>query len=72
MDIQLTNNLSKLGRTRLISRYANRYAFWSSVFPGEGISDRPLPETSVPGLLELIQGDLPGGRYAARTLRTEV
>ena len=37
-------------------------------FPGEDISDRPLPEESVPGLLELIEGDLPSGRYAARTL----
>jgi NAD(P)-dependent dehydrogenase (short-subunit alcohol dehydrogenase family) len=37
-------------------------------FPGEDISDRPLPETSVPGLLELVYGDLPSGRYAARKL----
>jgi NAD(P)-dependent dehydrogenase (short-subunit alcohol dehydrogenase family) len=37
-------------------------------FPGEDISDRPLPEESVPGLLELIDGDLPSGRYAARSL----
>jgi NAD(P)-dependent dehydrogenase (short-subunit alcohol dehydrogenase family) len=37
-------------------------------FPGEDISDRPLPEESVPGLLELIDGDLPSGRYAAREL----
>jgi NAD(P)-dependent dehydrogenase (short-subunit alcohol dehydrogenase family) len=37
-------------------------------FPDEDISDRPLPEVSVPGLLELITGDLPGGRYEARTL----
>jgi NAD(P)-dependent dehydrogenase (short-subunit alcohol dehydrogenase family) len=35
-------------------------------FPDEDISDRPLPEESVPGLLELITGDLPGGRYEAR------
>jgi len=35
-------------------------------FPGEDISDRPLPEESVPGLLTLIQGDLPSGRYKAR------
>ncbi|MEA2362193.1 MAG: hypothetical protein QOD71_1338 [Thermoleophilaceae bacterium] len=35
-------------------------------FPGEDISDRPLPEESVPGLLALIEGDLPSGRYAAR------
>jgi NAD(P)-dependent dehydrogenase (short-subunit alcohol dehydrogenase family) len=40
-------------------------------FPGEDISDRPLPETSVPGLLALITGDLPSGRYAARALAPE-
>jgi NAD(P)-dependent dehydrogenase (short-subunit alcohol dehydrogenase family) len=32
-------------------------------FPGEDISDRPLPETSVPGILALIDGDQPSGRY---------
>ena len=37
-------------------------------FPGEDISDRPRPETSVPGLLRLIEGDLPSGRYRAREL----
>jgi NAD(P)-dependent dehydrogenase (short-subunit alcohol dehydrogenase family) len=37
-------------------------------FPGEDISDRPLPETSVPGLLQLIEGDRPSGRYRAREL----
>src|SRR5205823_4145108 len=37
-------------------------------FPGEDISDRPLPEVSVPGLLELITGTHPSGRYAARAL----
>ena len=37
-------------------------------FPGEDISDRPPPEESVPGLLALIEGDLPSGRYAARAL----
>ena len=35
-------------------------------FPGEDISDRPPPEESVPGLLALIDGDLPSGRYLAR------
>lgn len=35
-------------------------------FPGEDISDRPLPEVSVPGFIRLIEGDLPSGRYAAR------
>jgi NAD(P)-dependent dehydrogenase (short-subunit alcohol dehydrogenase family) len=37
-------------------------------FPGEDISDRPLPEESVPGLLSLIEGDLPSGRYRAHHL----
>ena len=37
-------------------------------FPGEDISDRPPPEESVPGLLELIEGDLPSGSYGARSL----
>jgi NAD(P)-dependent dehydrogenase (short-subunit alcohol dehydrogenase family) len=37
-------------------------------FPGEDISDRPPPEASVPGLLRLIEGDLPSGRYLAREL----
>jgi NAD(P)-dependent dehydrogenase (short-subunit alcohol dehydrogenase family) len=37
-------------------------------FPGEDISDRPLPEESVPGLIELLEGDLPSGRYEARVL----
>ena len=34
-------------------------------FPGEDISDRPPPEESVPGLLALIDGSLPSGRYRA-------
>jgi NAD(P)-dependent dehydrogenase (short-subunit alcohol dehydrogenase family) len=38
-------------------------------FPGEDISDRSLPEVSVPGLLELLQGELPSGRYVAREVR---
>lgn len=41
-------------------------------FPGEDITDRPLPEVSVPGLIELLEGDHPGGRYAARALVAEV
>jgi NAD(P)-dependent dehydrogenase (short-subunit alcohol dehydrogenase family) len=40
-------------------------------FPGEDISDRPLPEESVPGLVRLIEGDLPSGRYQARALAAE-
>lgn len=37
-------------------------------FPGEDISDRPPPEASVPGLMALIEGDLPSGHYWAREL----
>jgi len=37
-------------------------------FPGADISDRPPPEESVPGLLALIEGDLPNGLYRARDL----
>ena len=35
-------------------------------FPGEDISDRPLPETVVPALLRLL--DLPSGRYRVAEL----
>ena len=35
-------------------------------FAGEDISDRPGPSASVPGLLALINGDQPSGRYEAR------
>jgi len=40
-----------------------------AAFPGENISDRPPPEESVPGLLALIEGDLPSGRYRVRDLQ---
>ena len=40
-------------------------------FPDEDISDRPLPEESVPGLIALIEGALPSGRYRARELIEE-
>jgi NAD(P)-dependent dehydrogenase (short-subunit alcohol dehydrogenase family) len=36
-----------------------------AAFPGEDISDRPAPEAVVPGLLALVDGDLPNGRYRA-------
>jgi len=39
-----------------------------AAFPGEDISDRPPPEESVPGLLALIGGELPSGRYRAAEL----
>ena len=37
-------------------------------FPGEDISDRPLPEASAPGFIALLEGDYPSGRYAAPAL----
>lgn len=41
-------------------------------FPGEDISDRPLPEESVPGLIELLEGNRPSGRYQAQASQTEL
>jgi NAD(P)-dependent dehydrogenase (short-subunit alcohol dehydrogenase family) len=37
-------------------------------YPGDDISDRPLPEESVPGLLRLVEGDEKSGRYSAKGL----
>jgi NAD(P)-dependent dehydrogenase (short-subunit alcohol dehydrogenase family) len=37
-------------------------------FPGEDISDRPAPRESVPGLLALVDGDVPSGRHRAAEL----
>jgi NAD(P)-dependent dehydrogenase (short-subunit alcohol dehydrogenase family) len=45
-----------------------RTAMHQDAFPGEDISDRPPPEDSVPGLLALVHGDLPSGRYRAADL----
>jgi NAD(P)-dependent dehydrogenase (short-subunit alcohol dehydrogenase family) len=41
---------------------------YQEAFPGEDISHLPPPEASVPGLLALIEGSLPSGRYRAREL----
>lgn len=42
-------------------------------FPGEDTTDRPPPEKSVPALIQIIEGDLPSGRYrSADILRHEV
>ena len=38
-------------------------------FPGEDISDRPLPEAVAPAILRLVQERLPSGRYRAADLR---
>lgn len=40
----------------------------ADAFPGEDISDRPEPETAVPGLLQLVYGEEPSGRYRAADL----
>ena len=39
-----------------------------AAFPGEDISDRPLPEERVPAFIRVLEGDLPSGRYVAATL----
>ena len=39
-----------------------------AAYPGEDISDRPLPEEKVPGFVSLLEGDLPSGRYVASEL----
>src|SRR6478609_5759382 len=36
-----------------------------AAYPGEDLSDRPLPETKVPGFVAVLEGDLPSGRYVA-------
>ena len=36
-----------------------------AAYPGEDISDRPLPESKVPGFIAILEGDLPSGRYVA-------
>jgi NAD(P)-dependent dehydrogenase (short-subunit alcohol dehydrogenase family) len=41
---------------------------YQEAFPGEDISHLPAPEESVPGLLAVIEGSLPSGRYRAREL----
>lgn len=43
-------------------------AMHQEAYPGEDISDRPPPEESVPGLLALIEGEHPSGRYRAKEL----
>jgi hypothetical protein len=41
-------------------------------FPGEDITDRPPPAASVPGLLALIEGGLPSGRFRVDDLPVEL
>jgi hypothetical protein len=37
-------------------------------FPGEDITDRPVPQSVVPAFLALIRSDRPSGRYRAGEL----
>ena len=39
-----------------------------AAYPGEDITDRPLPDTRVPGFIALLEKDLPSGRYVAAEL----
>ena len=43
-----------------------------AAFPDEDISDRPLPETSVPGFVTLLEGAWESGRYQAREVVAEI
>lgn len=41
-------------------------------YPGEDISDRPLPDQSAAGLVKLIESNLPSGRYLAHELAADI
>src|SRR5215207_1267798 len=43
-----------------------------AAYPGEDISDRPLPESKVPGFVAVLEGDLPSGRYVASEIAAAV
>jgi NAD(P)-dependent dehydrogenase (short-subunit alcohol dehydrogenase family) len=43
-----------------------------AAYPGEDISDRPLPETRVPAFVRLLDENLPSGRYEATRLLAEI
>jgi NAD(P)-dependent dehydrogenase (short-subunit alcohol dehydrogenase family) len=45
-----------------------RTGMHQAAFPGEDISDRPLPESVVPALVRLVTERLPSGRYRAAEL----
>jgi NAD(P)-dependent dehydrogenase (short-subunit alcohol dehydrogenase family) len=55
-------------RVLLVDPGDMRTEMHQDAFPGEDISDRPDPEESIPGIVALIDGDQPSGRYEARTL----
>ncbi len=47
-----------------------RTTMHQDAFPGEDISDRPLPESRVPALMTLLASDAGSGRYSAEILLT--
>lgn len=49
-----------------------RTAMHQAAFPGEDISDRPLPSTVVPHLMALLEQRPPSGRLRARDISAEV
>ena len=49
-----------------------RTQMYQEAFPEEDVSDRPSPGVSVPGILQLIEGDLENGRYQAKKLASEI
>ena len=82
---RLRGGLTRGSRRRLTPGSAaenpERHIYWvdpgdmntqmlQEAYPGEDVSDRPLPEVSVTGFLALIAGPaLPSGRYAAREIQ---
>jgi NAD(P)-dependent dehydrogenase (short-subunit alcohol dehydrogenase family) len=42
-----------------------------AAFPGEDISDRPLPSVVAPKIVELVVGGAPSGRYRAQSVASE-
>jgi NAD(P)-dependent dehydrogenase (short-subunit alcohol dehydrogenase family) len=68
---QLTNVLAVEERDVRVYRVDPgdmRTQMHQDAFPEEDISDRPEPEASVPGLLVLVEGDRPSGRYRTAEL----
>jgi NAD(P)-dependent dehydrogenase (short-subunit alcohol dehydrogenase family) len=55
-------------RVLLVDPGDMRTEMHQDAFPGEDISDRAEPAASVPGLLTLIEGGAPSGRYEARAV----
>jgi NAD(P)-dependent dehydrogenase (short-subunit alcohol dehydrogenase family) len=78
---------SKAGLDHMTDILAKEYPAWrfyafdpgdmrtemhQAAFPGQDISDRPLPtEQAVPAIIRLIENELPGGRYTASALLKE-